>query len=245
MPEASLQLIRHLDAADLTEATARRLLQRLWDLQQDDRVVQLCLTGGRIATAVYARLGELLAASEVDPSRLELWWGDDYFLPTEDPRRNAGPTLALLARYFHLNPSRTHPMPSADGTIDTEASAALYAKELGDTVFDICLLGIGVDGHVASVFPGDDQALLATQTVIGVSDAPTPPAERISLSLGTLSRSTEVWFLVSGTEKAKALSQVVNQNPNTPASLVHGTSRTLCLADQDAASALPYHACAG
>lgn len=244
MTGSPAQVVRHLDSDELADLTARRLIATLTDLQADGRVAQICLTGGRIATAVYARLGELLGESEVDPSRMELWWGDERFLPTEDPQRNAGPTLALLARYFSLDPARTHPMPSADGVVDAAASAATYAKELGDTSFDLCLLGVGEDGHVASIFPGHPSDEAATAAVIGVMDAPKAPAERISLTLPTLSASGEVWFLAAGAEKADSIARALAGDETIPAARVTGTQRTLWLVDQEAASKLPYYRCA-
>ncbi len=118
MSSGQPQVVQHRDADDLADRGAVRLLAKLIDLQADGRVAQLCLTGGRIALSLYARLGELVAGSELDPTRLELWWGDERFLPTDDPERNAGPTLALLAGHFTLDSGRTHPMPSADGVVD-------------------------------------------------------------------------------------------------------------------------------
>lgn len=243
MSAAQPQVVRHADAADLAGRTAERLLATLVRLQADGRVAQLCLTGGRIAHAVYARLGELVSGSGLDPSRLELWWGDERFLPTEDPDRNAGPTLALLARHFQLDPARTHPMPSADGTVDAAASAATYDKELGDTRFDLCLLGMGPDGHVASVFPNHPSGEPSSQAVIGVSDAPKPPRERISLTIGRLNESDEVWFLVSGTEKSNAVARSLAGDTTLPAARVGGSNRTVWLLDQAAASELPYFDC--
>lgn len=237
------QVVRHADAADLADRAAARLLDTLIELQADGRVAQLCLTGGRIALQLYARLGELVSGSALDPSRLELWWGDERFLPTDDPERNAGPTLALLARHFQLDPARTHPMPSADGVVDAAASAATYAKELGETRFDLCLLGMGPDGHVASIFPDHPSGEPTTQPVIGVSDAPKPPAERISLTIPTLNNSEQVWFLVSGTEKANALVRALAGDTTLPAARVAGRSRTLWLVDQAAAEELPYFDC--
>ncbi len=243
MSGAQPQVVRHADAGDLADRAAVRLLATLVELQDEDRVAQLCLTGGRIAQAIYARLGELVAGSALDPSRLELWWGDERFVPTDDPERNAGPTLALLARHFALDPARTHPMPSADGLIDAAASAATYAKELGDTRFDLCLLGMGPDGHVASIFPNHPSSEPTTQSVIGVSDAPKPPPERISLTIPTINESSQVWFLVSGTEKSNALSRALAGDTSLPAGRVAGRDRTLWLIDQAAASELPYFDC--
>ncbi len=244
MNDASPQVLRFLDADDLATHAARRLVEVLVDYQQDGRVAILCLTGGRIALRVYSRLADLVGAdSRLDPGRLELWWSDERFVPTDDPGRNVGPTLASLAGRFPLDPARTHPMPAADGLIDAGAAAATYAKELGDTRFDICLLGMGEDGHIASIFPGHPSSEETNQTVIGVSDSPKPPAERISLTIPTLSRSGEVWFLVSGREKSAAVAAALAGDQSLPAARVHGQEATVWLLDRDAAAELPYFEC--
>lgn len=243
MSSGQPQVVQHRDADDLADRGAVRLLAKLIELQGDGRVAQLCLTGGRIASSLYARLGELVAGSELDPTRLELWWGDERFVPTDDPERNAGPTLALLAGHFTLDSGRTHPMPSADGVVDAGASAATYAKELGETRFDLCLLGMGPDGHVASIFPNHVSGEATAQSVIGVSDAPKPPAERISLTIQALNNSEEVWFLVSGSEKASALARALAGDTDLPAGRVAGQGRTLWLVDRDSAAELPYFDC--
>lgn len=234
---------RSLDAAALTDIVAGALLARLIELQAEGRVAQLCLTGGRIANSTYERLAEIMGGSTLDPERLELWWGDERFLPTGDPDRNAGPTLAVLAGHFPLIASRTHPMPSADGVLDNAASAATYAKELGDTVFDICLLGMGPDGHVGGIFPGHPSFEPSDQRVIGVNDAPKPPAQRISLTVDAFNSSQEVWFLVSGEDKAPAVARAVAGDRSLPAGAIHGRTTTKWWLDQESASRLPYHQC--
>ncbi len=240
---AQPQVVRYADPEDLADRVATRLLGTLVELQADGRVAQLCLTGGRIAAEIYTRLGERVTGSGLDPTRLELWWGDERFLPTDDPERNAGPTLALLARHFQVDPARTHPMPSADGVIDADASAATYAKELGGTHFDLCLLGMGPDGHVASIFPDHPSGETTTQPVIGVTEAPKPPPERISLTVAALSRSDQVWFLVCGAEKADATVRALAGDVTLPAARVHGRQQTVWLIDEAAAADLPYFDC--
>jgi 6-phosphogluconolactonase len=237
------QLIRYRDQQQLAKRAAARLLASLIELQADGRVAQLCLTGGRAALAMYAELGELVPGSQLDPSRLELWWGDERFVPTDGSDRNAGPTLALLARHFLVDPARTHPMPSADGQVDATASAATYAKELGDTRFDLCILGVGLDGEVAAIFPAHPSAEPSSQSVIGVTDAPKGPPERISLTIETINRSREVWLLASGAEKAEVVSRAVAGDSALPAGRVSGRRRTLWLVDEDAAAKLPYYEC--
>jgi 6-phosphogluconolactonase len=237
------QVIRYRDPRELAQRAAARLLAALIELQSDGRVAQLCLTGGRAALATYAELGELVPESGLDPSRLELWWGDERFVPTDGSDRNAGPTLALLARHFLVDPARTHPMPSADGQVDAAASAATYAKELGETRFDLCVLGVGVDGEVAAIFPAHPSGEPSTQTVIGVTDAPKGPPERISLTVESINRSREVWLLASGAEKAEAVSRAVAGDSALPAGRVSGRRHTLWLIDEAAAAKLPYYEC--
>lgn len=239
------QVVRHADAGQLATQTARRLVDALVELQSEGGIPQLCLAGGRSAMAMYAEFADLVPGSALDASRLELWWSDERFLPADDPQRNAGPALALLARSFAVDPARTHSMPSADGIVDAGASANTYAKELGDTTFDLCLLGMGPDGHVASIFPHHPSNEPTSQPVIGVSDAPKPPPERISLTVDRMNTSAQVWLLVSGADKADAVARALDGDPDLPAARVAGRERTIWFLDEDAASRLPYFECAG
>lgn len=236
---------RYDASSDLALGAAERLMRRLVELQAaSDEPINFCLTGGNIANRIYEAFTEMIQGSELDPDRIVLWWGDERFVPTEDPNRHAGRTLSILARTFALAPSQTHPMPAADGVADNDAAAATYAKELGDTVFDICLLGIGADGHTASLFPGHPSFdASGTVTVIGVNDSPKPPAERISLTVPAFNRSHEIWYLVSGANKADAVARAHTGDPSIPSGAIRGTERTLWFVDRKAAAALPYHEC--
>lgn len=237
-------ILRYATGPDLVDGAAAQLLTRLVELQAgSEGNAELCLTGGRIANRIYEGVIEQLDSSELDPRRLELWWGDENFVPTEDPNRNAGHTLSILARRLPLTPALTHPMPAADGVVDAAAAAVSYAKELGDTVFDICLLGLGEEGHVAGIFPDHPSFAETTRAAVGVNDAPKPPRERISLSIPTLQRSREVWFLVSGKSKAEAVVKAMSGDPSIPGGVVRGTETTRWLLDRAAAEGLPYHAC--
>lgn len=228
---------------DLVGGVARALLDRILALQADGGVAQVCLTGGPLADQVYAGLGALVEGSGFDPGRLELWWSDEHFVTTDDADRNAGRALALLAGQFPLDPARTHPMPAADGVADNAASAATYAKELGDTRFDICLLTVGDDGHVASIFPEHPSFEPTSYRVIPVNDAPVPPAQRLSLSVETMSESDEVWLLASGPQLAAILARAVSGDPALPAGAVRGSRRTLWFADADASDRLRRYDC--
>ncbi len=234
------EIAQYADADEVAEALAVRLLSRLAELQADGGTAQLCLTGGRIATRAYTRLAADGPGSAVDWTRVDLWWGDERFVAADDSDRNAGPALALLREPLGLPAERVHEMPASDEGADLDEAAAAYAAELGGCVFDICLLGLGPDGHVASLFP-EHPSSKASGEVIAVRDSPKPPPDRISLTLPVINRSREVWFLVSGEDKAEAaVKALTGGEPDpVPGAGAHGTDRTVWLLDSAAASRLP------
>ncbi|SDS11354.1 6-phosphogluconolactonase [Friedmanniella luteola] len=233
------EILLHADADAVAEALAARLLARITELQGGGRVPQVCLTGGRIATRAYGRLAAEGRSSAVDWGRVELWWGDERFVPAGDDDRNDAPVLELL-RPLGLAAERVHPMPAPDGGAGLDDAAAGYASELGGTRFDVCLLGLGPDGHVASLFP-EHPSSHAEGRVVAVRNAPKPPPDRISLTLEVINASAEVWFLVSGEDKADATALALQgAGPvQVPGAGAHGRSRTLWLLDHAAAGRLP------
>ncbi|MDN5763736.1 MAG: 6-phosphogluconolactonase, partial [Microlunatus sp.] len=181
MTQEDLEILVHPTADEVAEAVAARLLARLVEIQREARLPQVALTGGRIATAAYEQLGELGRSAAVDWSRVSLWWGDERFVSADDGDRNARQALTALSA-LPLDLERVHPMPAAGDGLDLEAAAEAYDNELGDTALDICLLGLGPDGHVASIFP-EHPSSYADGRVVAVRASPKPPPERISLTL--------------------------------------------------------------
>jgi 6-phosphogluconolactonase len=232
------EIVLHADADAVAEALATRLTARLAKIQAEARVPQLALTGGRIATKAYQRLAAEGAASAVDWARVDLWWGDERFVASDDDDRNDLATLQLLRDALPLDEQRIHQMPASDGGADLDAAAAGYAAELGSTVFDVCLLGMGPDGHVASIFP-EHPTFSTPGRVIAVRNSPKPPPDRISVTLKVINESREVWFLVSGSDKAAAAKQALEGGqPPVPAAEVSGVERTVWLLDEEAAAEL-------
>ena len=233
------EILVHARADDVAEALAARLMARLTELQRDALTPQVALTGGRIATKAYERLGTEGGSSAVSWSRVGLWWGDERFVPADDADRNARQALTALAG-LPLDQEQVHPMPASGDGLDLDAAAEAYDAELGETTFDICLLGMGPDGHVASLFP-EHPSSYADGRVIGVRSSPKPPPERISLTLEVINRSAEVWFCVTGSDKAAAARMALSgAGPiQVPAAGVRGRERTLWLMDRDAAAQLP------
>ncbi|MGI8459890.1 MAG: 6-phosphogluconolactonase [Propionibacteriaceae bacterium] len=234
MPE----IIVHPAGDAFAEAIARRLASRVGQLQAGGtRSPQVSLTGGRIALRTYQHLAGLSDREDIDWTSVDWWWSDERFVPAGDNDRNDASTIAAIQAALPVPPERLHPMPAADAGRDLDEAAAAYASELGGRAFDITLLGVGPDGHVASIFP-DHPSLDGTGEVIAVRNSPKPPPDRISLTLETLNRSREVWFTVSGAEKAGAVKSALMGGP-VPAARVTGVERTLWLVDTDAAAELP------
>ncbi|MFY1699476.1 6-phosphogluconolactonase [Solwaraspora sp. WMMA2101] len=243
------RLVVHPDATVLASAVASRLVVALIDAQADRGEASVVLTGGRVAAAVLRAVGELPARHAVDWSRVDLWWGDERFLPAGDPDRNETQARAALLDVLPLDPQRVHAMPASDGPDgdDPEAAAARYAAVLDRVAagpgtaplprFDVLMLGVGEDGHVASVFP-DHPVTGETRPVAAVRNSPKPPPTRITLTLPTINTADEVWLVAAGADKATAVAKAYGgaDAVAVPASGVRGVRRTWWLLDQAAAA---------
>lgn len=237
----------HDDAHALASAVAGALVARLLETQADGHVPQVGLTGGTIADTVHRRLAEIGPASEVDWARIAFWWGDERFVAVDSPDRNAGQARAALLDHLPVDPGHVHEVPPTDDAPDVGAAAAAYSRTLrehGTGEFDVLMLGVGPDGHVASLFPGSaqlDAGDPGDMLAVAVTDSPKPPPERVTLTYGALNRSRSVWLLVSGSEKAEAVARALDPGTDRhdiPAAGVNGTVETVWFLDRAAASRL-------
>ena len=236
-------VIVHPSRAQLARAAGARLVLAIQAAQAERDWAEVALTGGSMGSAVVAAAYESGIAECVDWTKVGIWWGDERYLPAGDPDRNdtqndeAGLTrLGIPAEHIHRVPG-----PEANSSL--RDAAAAYEKAIrdhGHGAFDITLLGVGPDGHVASLFPGHPAQQDNSTLALAVEDSPKPPAERVSLSLEALCRSREVWFVVSGEDKAPAVADGVGGAPawRSTAAQVSGMERTLWLVDPGAASNL-------
>jgi 6-phosphogluconolactonase len=169
----------------------------------------VALSGGSTVGQVYRALGPRLP----DWRDVHLWYGDERVVPLDDPES----THRLATGTLDAPDAVWHPLAVDLGC---EGAAAAYAEELGDTVIDIALNGMGPDGHTASLFPGHPQ-LHAEGVAVCVRDSPKPPPERVTLTLGKLNEARRIVLLVSGADKAPMLSRVLaGPDPDVPASLL-------------------------
>ncbi len=233
----------------LADASGARLITAIADAQATRGLAHVVLTGGSMGSAILASVAASPAREAVDWSTLHLWWGDERWLPSGDPERNDTQNRAALLDQVPIPPEHIHAMGADDGDGSPEDAAIAYSQVVrsaphgrGDDVmgFDVVLLGVGPDGHVASMFPGHPGLLARDAIAVAVHDSPKPPPTRVSLTFECLNRAREVWFLVAGTDKAEAVSRGVagDDVDRTPAAGVKGAVRTLWLVDQDAARLL-------
>ncbi len=233
----------HADETELAAATAARLITTVADLQADGRVPVVALTGGGVGTEMLRQVAQSAARGTVDWRRVEIFWGDERFVPGDSDDRNAKGAYEALLGQVDVDPTRVHEMAPSDGDFgdDPDAAAAAYAEIVaGIDTFDIVMLGMGGEGHVASVFP-DSPAVHDTRSVVAVRDCPKPPPTRISLTLPTIRTADQVWMIVSGAAKAEAVGRAVGgaSEVDVPAAGATGRVRTLWLLDRAAAAELP------
>ncbi|HEY2877474.1 6-phosphogluconolactonase, partial [Nocardioides sp.] len=183
---------------------------------------------------------------DVDWSRISFYWGDERFVAADSDERNATQARQAFLNVVGVDPARVHEIPSTDDADSVGAAAAAYSDTLRSEAtgtFDLLMLGVGPDGHIASLFPGFPQLEVDDAIAVGVTGSPKPPPERVSLTFAALNRSDEVWFIVSGADKAEAVGRALAAQPpgvqEIPATGVRGRMQTIWFLDRDAASQVP------
>jgi 6-phosphogluconolactonase len=246
---SSAEVFRYASGDLLASAAAARAVTRVADAIAADGRAHLVLTGGGIGTKVLAAIAACPARDAVDWHRVDFWWGDERFQPSGDPERNETSARSALLDHIGADPARVHVMAGPDGPDgdDPDAAAASYAAELTRAAggagavpaFDVLMLGIGPEGHVASIFP-DSPAAHAGGSVVAVRNSPKPPPTRLSLTFSAIQAAREVWVLASGAEKAEAVAEALSgvSQDKLPAAGARGRDRTLFLVDDAAAGNL-------
>jgi 6-phosphogluconolactonase len=222
-----IELVVVDDAKEVASIVADRLARAA---QEGGNVV---LTGGQTPKQAYREA----AKRQKDWSKVELWWGDERCVPPEDDKSNYKLAKDSLLDRIEQQPQAVHRIA---GELGKDEAAAAYERELGETKLDLLLLGVGPDGHVASLFP-NAPTLRQERRVLPAEPGLDPFVDRVTFSLPTLRGANEVLFLLSGAEKADAARRAFIDEPSehTPASLVRAHSgKTTAILDRSAASEL-------
>ncbi|MGH3444733.1 MAG: 6-phosphogluconolactonase [Nocardioidaceae bacterium] len=241
-----VDVIRNPGPQELSDDVAHRLVTLLAAVQAEDRVPSVALTGGSIAVTIHEAVVADPDQDSVDWGRVDFWFGDERFVPGASADRNVGQASRAMLDHLPVDPTRVHPMPASDGAFgaDLDAAAAAYGDEVrahGSGEFDLVMLGVGRNGHVASLMPGFAVLDVEDAIAVPVRDSPKPPPERISLTFAALARTREVWFVVAGEDKAEPVRRALDPGTDfhdIPAARPKGRERTLWFVDEAAASQL-------
>lgn len=226
----------------VSDAVANRMAGAMLRALSEGGVAHICITGGR---GGHGALAALAIDPGIDWSRVHVWWSDERFVPEGDPQRNDVMAHQALINVVDLPTLNLHPMPTSDQFEDIEEAAAHYAADMAQfgtpgPAFCVSILGMGEDGHVASLFP-QHPGLRETRPAFPVVDSPKPPPLRISMSFDAINTAEEIIVIASGAGKADAVGMFIN-DPGplaVPAAGVHGTLGTYLMVDEAAAVHLP------
>jgi 6-phosphogluconolactonase len=241
------------DADAVAQAAATAAAEQLAAALETRPNAHLVLTGGTVGTLTAAALPAALRAAGVDVSRLHLWWGDERYVdPDSEERNEVGvreSLLDVLREQDGLPARNVHVMPSPADGMSLEDAAAWYGQQLdqmggdepfrtrGQAFFDVLLLGVGPDGHIASLFPQHPAQERVLASAVAVTGSPKPPSQRISLTWPVLNSARHVALLVAGAEKADAV-RAAHEGVDpwaVPASAVRGLESTTWVLDEAAA----------
>jgi 6-phosphogluconolactonase len=184
---------------DLVDALSSRLAALATQCLDRHGYFSIVLAGGTTPRQLYERLRYIVT----DWQRWHIYFGDERCLPDGHPERNDSMAATAWLDHVAIPPTQIYRVPVCD---TVHMAAAAYAAILQQAPgFDLALLGLGEDGHTASLFPGDPEACNSSELAIAVTDAPKPPPERVSMSAKCLGMAAAVWFLVTGSAKQPAL----------------------------------------
>lgn len=250
------RVVVRADPPALAEAVASRFLDRIDKRTSNGKVAHVVLTGGSMGSAVLTAAAQHERVSQIDWSLVHFWWGDERFVRAGSADRNDATADVLFDR-IEVPAANIHRMATADEGVDLDAAAAAYERELARfgpaataatgvvtgpwPSFDICFLGVGPDGHIASLFPDRNEIQVTERAALPVRDSPKPPPERITLTRPVINSSRRVWLVLAGADKASALGLALAgaSYASVPAAGAKGRRRTIFFVDEAAAEHVP------
>ena len=234
-------LIHRFPTADATAlAAAEAGIDRILDELETQPIVHIGLTGGTVGIKTLAVWAAHPRRDEIDYSRVHFWWGDERFVASDSKDRNFVQAWDALLQHISVPRENLHEFPSSDNGLTLAEGASLFDAHFAEVSPRIvfAFMGMGPDGHIASLFPGksyaDDGA-----NIIAEADSPKPPAERLSLSYDAINAIEEIWFTVAGADKAEAVEIAFSDRPERlPVGCVRAKSRNVWFIDDAAAASL-------
>ncbi|WP_438353103.1 6-phosphogluconolactonase [Microbacterium sp. CJ88] len=241
------------DTAQLADSVAARFLSRVAKRTEAGETVHVSLTGGTMGIAVLRAAAARPRCTRIDWSLVHFWWSDERFVPRDSDERNEKLARDAFLDGIDIPAENIHAMAASDGALDLDAAAIAYADELAQFApadrsesgpwpsFDICFLGVGPDGHIASLFPDRAEIALVDRATAAVRDSPKPPPERVTVTRPVINSAQRVWMVLAGADKASALGLVLAGASylSVPAAGAKGRRRTVIFVDEAAAAQVP------
>jgi 6-phosphogluconolactonase len=226
-------------AADVARASADFVAEMLRDVVREKGRCTVALSGGSTPRATYELLAAPSVSGEIDWHRVEFFFGDERMVPPDDAGSNYRMARQALFDRISMPSANVHRIP---GELGEAEAARRYTAELGSSPLDLVFLGMGDDGHVASLFPGS-RALEVLTTAVVPSQAPVPPHSRVTVTMPVINAASRVLLLVTGSGKAERLKTVFAERrsgkPVLPAARVRPEkSASLWFVDAAAAALL-------
>jgi 6-phosphogluconolactonase len=192
--------VHHFDnSLLLVDALYERIAALARSCLEQQAYFSIVLAGGTTPRQLYQQLRHL----PTDWRSWHIYFGDERYLAPGDPDRNDSMAATAWLDHVAIPVAQIHRIPTGDNVITAAASYASVLQQAPG--FDLALLGLGEDGHTASLFPGDIAACNSTELAIAVTNAPKPSPQRVSMSPKCLSMAAAVWFIVTGDSKRQAL----------------------------------------
>ncbi len=250
------------DQKTLADELAAHFLSALQQDLSDNELVHVSLTGGTMGSKILEAAGELRALKDIDWSRVHFWWSDERFVPTGHEDRNSQQAADALLASLDIPAENLHVIGASDQFDTAEKAAEAYRQELKKfaptgaeyPTFGLSLLGMGPDGHIASLFPHRPEIHEEMAITLAVHDSPKPPPHRVTLTRPVICNSQQIWFMVSGEDKNAPLTRVMQASSvkdeelsadiltETPAAGARGLEKTIIWADAAAQGNLKFSA---
>lgn len=227
--EGELDLTLYADGNELAAEVTTQVIAAIDKGLREQSQFHLVLTGGTLGVQISESLRAIWNSRPDDFKGLHIWWSDERFVPVDSSERNALPLHGTVTNKNIL----IHEALASDVASDVNEAVEDYELALEDVDIDLNILGLGPDGHVASLFPGvaylDD-----SRDIFAITDSPKPPAVRTSFTMKLINEAKEVWIVAAGESKAEAVTKIIEGDLSIPASYVRAKIHTRLIVDTEA-----------
>lgn len=234
----SVEVRKATNAMDVAQQASFEIVETLRSVLAKKHEAHIAITGGTVGILTLQVLAKAISESQLDISNVHFWWGDERFVESDSSDRNFNQAMTAFSHQITISPDKLHAFPSSDDSLELETAREQFTLHMKQVFGDrepamaLTILGMGPDGHVASLFPGMNHD---GDLIVSVDESPKPPPQRLSFSMNLINRSERIIFVVSGIDKAEAV-EAVHKNPECvlPAAKVEAKGETLWIVDEAA-----------